>query len=301
MDNNETGITASLQQASGKNNSTVCFSCPYHCKELISLPKELFSMKWMVLNYPDFKDTRKTWIAQSFNCMYLCSCVPLSSPALPLAGLDWKRWEKIWNGRNLWRVFPIWCRTSATGTAGQHRAANTTWQRSVCATSVFQTWIFAGGMISDLHHYTTGYFILYHTVLGNLYLIISFSNSTKWEQHLPRVCLHSCCWAETGTAKWAAAHHCLQLVCHQPSSKFLHTGEKVMERSFKPQCGVSSYQKPAAGNGCLGLAGHGSRTELWDSLLASLCPAKLKWLPLSLSSQLTILRLQMLKKKQSCL
>lgn len=60
MDNNETGITASFQQAGGKNNSTVCFSCPYHCKELISLPKELFSMKWMVLNYPDFKDTRKT-------------------------------------------------------------------------------------------------------------------------------------------------------------------------------------------------------------------------------------------------
>lgn len=56
MDSN--GITASFQQAGEQNNSMVCFSCP-HCKQLISLSKELFRIKGMVLNYPDLEDTQK--------------------------------------------------------------------------------------------------------------------------------------------------------------------------------------------------------------------------------------------------
>lgn len=112
-----------------------------HCKQLISLSKELCSMKGMVLNYPDFEDTQKPWTTQSLNCLYLWSCAPISSLTLHRAGLDWKRWEKIWNGRNLRWVFPICCRISARGTARQERAANTTWQSSVHAISVLQTWI----------------------------------------------------------------------------------------------------------------------------------------------------------------
>lgn len=104
--------------------------------------------------------------------------------------------------------------------------------------------------------------------------------------------------AETGTASWATGHYCLQLVCHQRPNKLLPTGEKNMERDFKAQWRVSSYQKHAAGKGCLGLPGDGSRAGFWDSLLASHCPAKLKWLPLSLSWQLIILKWQMLRKKQ---
>lgn len=127
------------------------------------------------------------------NCTYLWRCVLISSLTSHLAGLDWKRWEKIGNGRNLRavsRVLPFDAELLQEAQQGSTELPTPPGEgQSVpfhcCKPEFLQVEWFQICI-------TKPQVVLFFTTL---YLaicpIISFSNSTKWKQHLLCVCVPS--------------------------------------------------------------------------------------------------------------
>lgn len=144
---------------------------------------------------------------KNMNCTYLWSCVLISSLTSHLAGLDWKRWEKIGNGRNLRavsRVLPFDAELLQEAQQGSTELPTPPGEgQSVpfhcCKPEFLQVEWFQICITKPqvVLFFTTLYLAIFVPLF--LFQIAQNENNTS----SVCVCLHSCCWDRHGKlSKW---------------------------------------------------------------------------------------------------